>query len=392
MDMLERTAFDSQIAEQWMRDFPQQFQGRRNIECLVRAFARQLKEVQDVFRELEKLDLETAKGKNLDMVGDIVGLTRKEAGILAGASSLEPVISDSRYRQYLRYKQLQNTAEGTYEDVMKSVDLLWNTDQIQYEERLSRPATIFIQTKSVEIDTEKDPIAERTPVVKPAGIAVIYKGSYVIWADNSHLEQILFQNLLLQLYLAALHNQTAFSIHTRFQQGFTTSEEIRLPSIQLAWQLPSRELSGLALSLTFLFPLNFWGSRLLDGSRRLDGSKRLDGRRRYRLLLDVVQIWKGKRILERFLRPSMALTWEQRLPERMEANRIESRMKINFREGKPYPIRAATLLSIKVVSAGQERIGSVMVTVKTREYRFLDGSRQLDGSRNLNSVYRKEMV
>ena len=80
MDMLERTAFDSQIAEQWMRDFPQQFQGRRNIECLVRAFARQLKEVQDVFRELEKLDLETAKGKNLDMVGDIVGLTRKEAG------------------------------------------------------------------------------------------------------------------------------------------------------------------------------------------------------------------------------------------------------------------------------------------------------------------------
>ena len=392
MDMLERTAFDSQTAEQLMRDFPQQFQGRRNIECLVRAFARQLKEVQDVFRELEKLDLETAKGKNLDMVGDIVGLTRKEAGILAGASSLEPVISDSRYRQYLRYKQLQNTAEGTYEDVMKSVDLLWNTDQIQYEERLSRPATIFIQTKSVEIDTEKDPIAERTPVVKPAGIAVIYKGSYVIWADNSHLEQILFQNLLLQLYLAALHNQTAFSIHTRFQQGFTTSEEIRLPSIQLAWQLPSRELSGLALSLTFLFPLNFWGSRLLDGSRRLDGSKRLDGRRRYRLLLDVAQVWRGKRIPERFLRPSMALTWEQRLSERMEADRIESRMKINFREERPYPFHAKTLLDIKVVSTGQEQIGSVMVTVKTREYRFLDGSRQLDGSRNLNSVYRKEMV
>jgi hypothetical protein len=392
VDMLERTAFDSQIAEQWMRDFPQQFQGRRNIECLVRAFARQLKEVQDVFRELEKLDLETAKGKNLDMVGDIVGLTRKEAGILAGASSLEPVISDSRYRQYLRYKQLQNTAEGTYEDVMKSVDLLWNTDQIQYEERLSRPATIFIQTKSVEIDTEKDPIAERTPVVKPAGIAVIYKGSYVIWADNSHLEQILFQNLLLQLYLAALHNQTAFSIHTRFQQGFTTSEEIRLPSIQLAWQLPSRELSGLALSLTLLFPLNFWGSRLWNGSRRLDGSKRLDGRRRYRLLLDVAQVWRGKRIPERFLRPSMALTWEQRLSERMEADRIESRMKINFREERPYPFHAKTLLDIKVVSTGQEQIGSVMVTVKTREYRFLDGSRQLDGSRNLNSVYRKEMV
>lgn len=136
----------------------------------------------------------------------------------------------------------------------------------------------------------------------------------------------------------------------------------------------------------------YWGSRLWNGSRRLDGSKRLDGRRRYGLLLDVAQVWKGKRIPERFLRPSMALTWEQRLPERMEANRIESRMKINFREGKPYPIRAATLLSIKVVSAGQERIGSVMVTVKTRGYRFLDGSRQLDGSRNLNSVYRKEMV
>ena len=210
--------------------------------------------------------------------------------------------------------------------------------------------------------------------------------------DNSHLEQILFRNLLFQLYLAALHNQMALSIHTRFRQGFLIPEEIRLRSIQLAWQVPSGDLPGLALSLTFLFPLNFWGSRLLDGSRRLDGSKRLDGRRRYRLLLDVAQVWRGKRIPERFMRPSMAFIWEQRLPERMEADRIESRMKINFREGKPYPIRAATLLSIKVVSAGQERIGSVTVTVKTREYRFLDGSRQLDGSRNLNSVYRKEMV
>ena len=75
---------EMQIADRWLMDMPQQFLGKHNIEVLVKAFARQLQELQVVFDDLNtELDLETAAGKNLDYVGTILPLSRKEAGELA---------------------------------------------------------------------------------------------------------------------------------------------------------------------------------------------------------------------------------------------------------------------------------------------------------------------
>ncbi|MBR1497760.1 MAG: DUF2612 domain-containing protein [Oscillospiraceae bacterium] len=104
-----------QILDTWFRDIPQEFLGKKNIEGLIEAFAKQLQEIESVFTDLEeKTDLDTATGQNLDYVGTIIPLTRKEAGILAGTYNPEYVISDERYRRFLKYQLMVNTSECNY--------------------------------------------------------------------------------------------------------------------------------------------------------------------------------------------------------------------------------------------------------------------------------------
>ena len=48
------------LYEDWILDLPQQFQGKNNIDVLIRAFSRQLDEIKKVFEDLNSLtDLET---------------------------------------------------------------------------------------------------------------------------------------------------------------------------------------------------------------------------------------------------------------------------------------------------------------------------------------------
>ena len=115
------------ILDKWLDDLPQQFQGKKYIEALISVFAKQLEDLYKVFKQLDtETDLDSAVGMNLDMVGDIVTLTRKEAGVLAGIDVEDPVISDERYRQFLKYQMLVNTNECTYRDLMDGLALLWD--------------------------------------------------------------------------------------------------------------------------------------------------------------------------------------------------------------------------------------------------------------------------
>ena len=144
-----------QIADTWLRDLPQQFQGKHNIEVLIKAFSKQMQEVDRVFQDLNTMtDLDTATGQNLDYVGTIIPLTRKEAGELAGIGVTDPVISDDRYRQFLRYQNLVNTNECTYQDLINGIELMWRYKGIHYMEDPKRPATIIFQTDRMDLDDE----------------------------------------------------------------------------------------------------------------------------------------------------------------------------------------------------------------------------------------------
>ena len=76
-------------------DLVEQFRGKENIEGLVEIIGIQLQAVYDFYEQLRnERDVYTAVGKQLDGVGDIAVMTRKEAGQLAGKPIPFEVIDD----------------------------------------------------------------------------------------------------------------------------------------------------------------------------------------------------------------------------------------------------------------------------------------------------------
>ena len=163
------------ILDAWLKDLPQQFRGLPNIEILITAFARQLQELEQVFLDLnEKTDLESAAGQNLDYVGTIIPLTRKEAGILSGMGNSEEVLSDERYRQLLKYQRLLNTNDCTYYDLIAGLQLLWNTGTlpIYYYEDRTMPATIIL---GAEIRSKDKADITQSVIPHPAGVGFKFR-------------------------------------------------------------------------------------------------------------------------------------------------------------------------------------------------------------------------
>lgn len=169
------------VAEEWLRDMPQQFQGRQKIEILVRAFARQIQEVQSVFEDLNtKLDLHEAVGKNLDYIGTIIPLSRKEAGELCGLCLTEqgPVLSDERYVQILKYKLLKNTSECTYYDIMAGLEYLYDFPFL-YREDPQYPATIIL---GMDLDLDRpDFTFYRRLCLKPGGVRIFGEKKFLLF-------------------------------------------------------------------------------------------------------------------------------------------------------------------------------------------------------------------
>lgn len=162
------------VSDNWLNDLPHQFQCKKNIEILINAFARQMEEVYAVLDDINtQTDLSTAVGKNLDYIGNIVNLTRKDACVLLRKATTT-VITDEVYRKVLLFKIVINTTDCTYEDIMEALSLFWETEDIQYIENIDdRPATIGILLPTYGIDRE-DPVVGRNLCIKPGGVQINY--------------------------------------------------------------------------------------------------------------------------------------------------------------------------------------------------------------------------
>lgn len=167
-----------QIADSWLRDIPQQFLHKPKIEVLIRAFARQLQEVEQAFFDVTgKTDLNTAFGRNLDLiVGEIVSLSRKDAvamDVISGGAAM----TDERYRKFLRYKVLQNTSECTYWDLIEGISMMWDLKRVEYREEIEYPATIIFHG---EFDMDEPDAVEFYPelCIRASGVGVILEKAY----------------------------------------------------------------------------------------------------------------------------------------------------------------------------------------------------------------------
>ena len=155
-----------------IRDFPEQFQGKKNIEAICSAFDIQMAELYSALLSIrDKTSLDTAEGKQLDMIGDIVGLTRGDATLLCGNEAYHDMLDDDTYRMYLKYKAYKNSNGCTYSDVINELSLATGYKNIKYEEDKGYPATVILSLPLTEDRLNIGAI----PKIAPAGASVLYK-------------------------------------------------------------------------------------------------------------------------------------------------------------------------------------------------------------------------
>lgn len=226
--------------ERILKEFPQQFQGKEPIKILVRAFASQLDELSKVFDDLTRLrSVDTAQGKQLDGVGDIVVLTRSDAMRLIKGAITYDIIDDEHYRHYIRYKILKNTSICTYYDIIQAIQMLWDVNNIEYFEDPKEPATMTL--------TFPDPGgAERfddIPPIKAAGV-----GIHIRAKSEFHIKQKIFVGSCLGLH-DALTIRPRPSYHNMRQTLFTGTSLVLHEEMQVR---PSKQQPrNIKLSLGF---------------------------------------------------------------------------------------------------------------------------------------------
>lgn len=175
--------------EEWINNIPCQFRNQRNIVALIEAFSKQMDELLEVNSQLVKVvDIDTAQGANLDMLGTIVNVSRKEAHILLNRE-MSVVITDEMYRNVLRFQALKNNSNATYPDIMKGMYLLWGENaKIRYAEAVREPASIEISIADITTD-ETDPALIRPMVIRAGGVKILFRSSYLDKTDMTSWER-----------------------------------------------------------------------------------------------------------------------------------------------------------------------------------------------------------
>lgn len=245
------------ITDIWLRDLPQQFQGKKRIEILISAFAKQLEELSVVFRQLDlETDLERAVGANLDMAGSILSLSRKDANAII-CKSRDYMMTDEVYRKALKYKALINSCDCTYYDIMESISLLWDTSSISYAEPPDRPATVLLNLPTVGFDSV-DPSIGKILTIKPAGVSLFYTVGYL-----EKVYYMLFEKVSLPL------------MTIRAETTWPESAQMKNVRVSYSAGQPDEKISAMLISKR-----NIWyfdGKEFLDGSRYLNAMEKKEG-------------------------------------------------------------------------------------------------------------------
>lgn len=178
-------------------DFPHQFRGKKRTEALLKVIREELEELEKAREQLAAvLCVDTAHGEQLDRIGEIVVLSRAQAGLLAaqGGSIDFDVIDDERYRKYLKYKILANTSHSTYYDIITAVQMIWNVDKVSYNENADGPASLTVSFPYHY--TAGDVFI--LPPLTAAGVGINVRAETVIESKCSHIRTTAFNETVLQ--------------------------------------------------------------------------------------------------------------------------------------------------------------------------------------------------
>lgn len=167
------------VLERLYKDFVEQFRGKPNTRALVEALGRQLEDLYRFFIQLrDERSVSAAIGQQLDGIGDIVCLSRFEAGKLACTNESVYVLEDEVYRDYLIYKIWKNTNICTYYDILKAIRMFWDKP-LYFTEDPNEPATLLWEIPADQL-REDGLTIKRFPMVRAAGVGTRYLIKYDI--------------------------------------------------------------------------------------------------------------------------------------------------------------------------------------------------------------------
>lgn len=151
-------------------DLAEQFRDKLYIDALMDVIGKQLNDIALFFTQLKSnRSMDTAVGKQLDGVGDIVSMTRADAAKLVGDLKSPNELTDAQYRQYLIYKVLKNTCNCSYYDIMKAMQMFWKGPTLHYTEEEDYPATIIF-----DFDAGKQLAGQsiQIPLIRAGGVGL----------------------------------------------------------------------------------------------------------------------------------------------------------------------------------------------------------------------------
>lgn len=153
----------------------------------------------------------------------------------------------------------------------------------------------------------------------------------------------------------------------------------------------NRELEQIILrNIRFKIGLPFWYEYVFNGGWLLDGSVMLDNKRRYALAVDIIyrfilDAMMGSMKLQALRTGLKQYTYESAAARVIYSFAVDSGRGLKHKEKMSLDLHAGLDFS---------RHGTVELTVETksRDHWLLNGSFNLDGARNLDSVYRQEVI
>lgn len=158
------------IKDDWLKSLPEQFKDLTNIQVLIDSYAEQLEALDAMFQELrERRSFDTAEGKQLDGIGDIVVLSRAKSALYAGVIDFD-VIDDERYRLFIKYKALRNSNQCTFPELVAACKLLYDAETVYYREDEDYPATFFLNIGAKFNDKIIKLLQNSQLTIKPGGI------------------------------------------------------------------------------------------------------------------------------------------------------------------------------------------------------------------------------
>lgn len=169
------------------------------------------------------------------------------------------------------------------------------------------------------------------------------------------------------------------------QGGFSTPEQIRLISVKLEALI--RNINSLHSRAVYSFDINFWKIFRFDGLWNLDGSIELDQKWKYYLSMGIEHGLKMESDSEDVRLHDFSTRWKQHLQEN-----AGSKAKYYFDAGLKCMEKAALTFRSELDMSERETVANVTVETRSRDYWFLNGDLSLDGTRNLDSIFKKEAI